>query len=159
MKAQDIMTAHPACCSPDDTAEHAAHLMDEHDCGCLPVVTDEGSRHLLGIVTDRDIALRGVGRGGGANTRVSDLMTAEVSCCAVDSDIEEVERIMAERQVRRVPVLDDRGACIGIIAQADLAREAGHAVSDAEVGRVVEQISEPGPSVRWEHDDERFLRM
>ena len=159
MKAQDIMTSGPACCMPSDTAEHAAHLMAEHDCGCIPVVDDRSARHIVGIVTDRDIAIRGIARGRGADTPVRALMTADVACCTVDSNIEDVERIMAERQVRRVPVVDDRGSCVGIIAQADLAREAGHAVSDAEIGRVVEQISEPGPSVRWEHEDERYTRM
>jgi predicted transcriptional regulator len=122
-------------------------------------VDDSDSRHVVGVVTDRDITIRGVGRGRGAETPIRDLMSANVVTCTVDSDIEDVERIMTERQVRRVPVLDEDGMCVGIIAQADLAREAGHAISDAEIGRVVEQISEPGPSVRWEHQDDRYMRM
>jgi CBS domain-containing protein len=159
MRARDIMTARPACCTPDDTMARAAHLMEEHDCGCLPVVDDRNARHIIGVVTDRDIAIRGVAHGHDASTPVRELMTADVGCCTVDSELADVERVMAERQVRRVPVLDSDGCCIGIVAQADLAREVGRAVSEGEVGRVVEQISEPGPSVRWQQRDERYSRM
>ena len=143
MKAQEVMTANPACCTPDETAERAAALMEENDCGCIPVVEDQETKRLLGVVTDRDIALRGVGRGLHADTAVRSLMSSDVSCCAPDSDLEEAERIMTERQVRRVPVIDEAGCCVGMIAQADLAREADRQVSDREVGRVVERISEP----------------
>jgi CBS domain-containing protein len=159
MTARDIMTARPECCMPDDTAERAAHLMEQHDCGCLPVVDDAGSRHLIGVVTDRDIAIRGVGHGRGADTPVRELMTPDVACCTVDSDLAEVERLMADRQIRRVPIVDEHGCCVGIVAQADLARQAGRLLSDSEVGRIVEQISEPGPSERWERRDERYTRM
>jgi len=159
MRARDIMTARPECCTPDDTAERAAHLMEENDCGCLPVVDDRDSRHLVGVVTDRDIAIRGVAHGRGADTPVRELMTPDVACCTVNSDLADVERLMAERQVRRVPIIDDRGCCVGIVAQADIARQAGRHVTDSEVGRIVEQISEPGPSERWEKRDERYTRM
>lgn len=159
MRARDIMTARPECCTPDDTAERAAHLMEQNDCGCLPVVDDRDSRRLIGVVTDRDIAVRGVGHGRGADTPVRELMTPDVACCTADSDLTDIERTMAERQVRRVPIVDDRGRCVGIVAQADLARQAGRYVSDSEVGRVVEQISEPGPSERWERRIDRNTRM
>jgi len=159
MRARDIMTARPECCTPDDTAERAAHLMEENDCGCLPVVDDRDSRHLVGVVTDRDIAIRGVAHGRGADTPVRELMTPDVACCTVNSDLADVERLMAERQVRRVPIIDDRGCCVGIVAQADIARQAGRNVTDSEVGRIVEQISEPGPSERWDKRDERYTRM
>lgn len=143
MKAEEIMTANPACCTPDDTVERAAALMEENDCGCIPVVEDQETRKLAGVVTDRDIALRGVGRGHDASTPVRELMSSDVSCCTPDSDIEEAERIMEERQVRRVPVIDEAGCCVGMIAQADLVRAADPEVSDREVGRVVERISGP----------------
>ena len=159
MRARDIMTARPQCCTPDDTAERAAHLMEENDCGCLPVVDDRDSRHLVGVVTDRDIAIRGVAHGRGTETPVRELMTPDVACCTVDSELADVERLMAERQVRRVPIIDDRGCCVGIVAQADIARQAGRNVTDSEVGRIVEQISEPGPSERWDRRDERYTRM
>lgn len=152
MKAQEIMTEGPACCTPDDTAQTAARLMDENDCGCVPVVEDQDSRRLAGVVTDRDIALRAVGRGRGAETRVSELMSSDVSCCGPDSEVDEVERIMAERQVRRVPVIDGDGCCVGMVAQADLARAAGREVSDGEVARTLEQVSEPRREARAEAD-------
>lgn len=152
MKAQEMMTRSPACCTPDDSAERAAALMEENDCGCVPVVEDQETRKLIGLVTDRDIALRGAGRGRDASTPVRELMSTDVSCCGTDSDVEEAERIMTERQVRRVPVIDEAGCCVGMIAQADLAREADRGVSDREVGRVVERISEPMSDARADAD-------
>jgi CBS domain-containing protein len=158
MRTRDIMTVRPECCTPDDTAERAAHLMAKNDCGCLPVVDDRDSRHLVGVVTDRDITVRGVAQGRSAETPVRELMTPDVACCTVDSDLTDVERLMTERQVRRVPIIDDRGCCVGIVAQADIARQSERYVTASEVGRIVEQISEPGPSERWEKHDERYTR-
>ena len=152
MKAEEIMTANPACCTPEDTAERAAKLMEENDCGCIPVVGDQDTRKLVGVVTDRDIALRGVGRGHDGGTQVRELMSSDVSCCGPESDIEDAEQIMAERQVRRVPVIDDAGCCVGMVAQADLARGADARVSDQEVGDVVERISEPMDAARADAD-------
>ena len=142
MNAREIMTADPACCTPQDTARDAARKMVEHDCGCLPVVDDMGAKHIVGVVTDRDLAARGLAEGKGADTPVRDLMSASPSCCTPESDLGEVERIMAERQVRRVPVIDAEDRVVGMIAQADLAR-AGRGVDDREVGQTVERISEP----------------
>lgn len=152
MKAEEIMTANPACCTPDDTAQRAAALMEQNDCGCIPVVEDQETRKLAGVVTDRDIALRGVGRGQDASTPVRELMSTDVSCCTPEADTEEPERIMAQRQVRRVPVIDEAGCCVGIIAQADLARAADAELSDREVGRVVERISGPTDKPRGDAD-------
>jgi CBS domain-containing protein len=146
MKAQEIMTESPACCTPRDTVERAAKLMAEHDCGCLPVVSDMDAREIVGVVTDRDLACRCLGEGKGAETEVSEVMSASPSCCTPESDVDEVERIMAEHQVRRVPVVDDSGCCVGMIAQADLAR--ADAESNREVRRTVERISEPTEAPR-----------
>jgi CBS domain-containing protein len=147
MKAHDIMTADPVCVTADDSARRVADLMAKNDCGCLPVVERLDSRRVVGVITDRDIAVRAVARGKGANTPVSDLMTRRPHCCTIDATVDEVERTMADRQIRRVVIVDDAERCVGIIAQADLARaaEQGGAVSDLEVARVVERISEPGP--------------
>lgn len=147
MKARKLMTAGPACCTPDDTIERAAQLMEQHDCGCIPVVQDD-RQNVIGVVTDRDVAIRAVGHGRGTDTRVSEVMTGSPCCVTAESNVDEIERAMSDNQIRRVVVVDDDGCCVGIIAQADLARAAdqGREVSDVEVGRVVERISEPGPS-------------
>ena len=144
MKAQDIMTTDPACCTPDDSVRDAARLMLECDCGVIPVVDDRQSMRLTAIVTDRDIAVRGIAQGKGADARVREVMTASPSSCRPGADLKEVERLMEEQQVRRIPVVDDRGRCVGVIAQADLARAAEEGrVSEREVAHVVEKISEP----------------
>ena len=152
MQAQELMTRDPACCTPADSARKAAELMSQHDCGAIPVVEDEQSRHVCGMITDRDITVRGVARGRSSDARVEELMTRDVECVAADADVKEVERVMVERQVRRVPIIDADGQLIGIIAQADLARSDG-AADDAEVGQVVERISEPGRRVRSAQGD------
>src|SRR5919108_2981354 len=140
MKAGELMTARPACCTPEDTIRGAAQLMREHDCGCIPVVKDKGSMRLVGVVTDRDIACRCTAEGKSPETPVKEAMTRDPKCCASDDDVETVEKIMAAEQVRRVPVVDEKGCCVGMIAQADLALNA-RAASDSEVGKVVERIS------------------
>jgi len=147
MKAREIMTANPACCTPDSTAYEAATLMAECDCGVIPVVENTESMRLVGVVTDRDLAVRGLAQGKGADTRVRDLMTRTPSCCGPDDDLKQIERVMVEKQVRRVPIVDELERCVGIVAQADLARaaERNEGVSDREVATVVERISEPSP--------------
>ena len=141
MKAKDLMTTNPACCTPETTAQQVAQLMEENDCGCIPVVEDAESKFLVGVITDRDIALRGVARGRSPETPVRDLMSSDVSAVKPDDDLDTVEELMADLQVRRVPVVDEDGCCVGIIAQADLALEDKE--PDSEVGQVVERISEP----------------
>jgi len=141
MKARELMTSNPACCTPADTVQHAAELMAQNDCGAIPVVADTDGRRLVGVVTDRDVAIRAVSCGCGPETTVGEVMTSSPRTCGADADLSEVERIMADGQVRRVPVVDDQECCIGMIAQADLARDEAHA-SDHEVRRVIERISE-----------------
>ena len=138
--AQSIMTDSPAVCTPDTTAQDAARLMEENDCGSLPVVEGRDSMKLVGMVTDRDLAIRVLGRGQAASTPVREAMSKNISSIKVDDDLNDVERVMSGQQVRRVPVVDDQGRVVGIVAQADLARELG---SSKEVGRVVEKISQP----------------
>jgi len=145
MKARELMTAQPACCTPNETVADAARLMKEHDCGCIPVVEDKESERLVGVITDRDIACRCTAEDKGPDTKVSEVMSRDPKCCGPDDEVDGVERLMAEAQVRRVPVVDERGCCVGIIAQADLALNQ-RAASESEVGRIVERISEPAHS-------------
>jgi CBS domain-containing protein len=142
MRAREVMTARPACCTPDDTVRDVATVMRDRDCGCVPII-DQSTARLIGIVTDRDIAVRGVAVGSGADTRVGDLMTLSPQCCTEMDHLDKVERLMSTHQVRRMPVVDAEGCCVGIISQADLARAAqdGRRVTEHELAIVVERIS------------------
>jgi CBS domain-containing protein len=139
--ARDLMTDSPAVVTPETSAQDAARLMQDNDCGSLPVVESRNSMKLVGMVTDRDLALRVLGRGLDGNTPVREAMTRNVSSVKLDDDLKAVERVMTGQQVRRVPVVDGQDRVVGIVAQADLARELG---TSQEVGRVVEKISQPG---------------
>jgi CBS domain-containing protein len=139
------MTPDPACCLRDTTIREAAALMREYDCGSIPVVDSIDNRKLVGIVTDRDIAIRAVADGKDPGTPVGELMTEGPVAADPDDEVETVREVMIREQIRRVPVTSRGGVVAGIIAQADLAREDA-AASDREVGRIVEAISEPNPN-------------
>jgi len=142
MRARDIMTRDPSCLRRDDTARTAAQVMRDNDCGVVPIVDD--GRRVIGVVTDRDLAIRAIAAGKGPDTRLADVMTTNVHCCSQDDDLRDVERKMAELQVRRICIVDAGGRCMGIISQADIARAArDNTVTEQEVALVVEQISEP----------------
>jgi CBS domain-containing protein len=151
MRAESLMTKEPVCATAEDSARRVAELMAENDCGCMPVVEGRSDTHVIGIVTDRDLAVRGIARGKGPETPVSELMTSEVCTCSSDDDVRDVERLMTDRQIRRVVVADADGCCVGIISQADLAlaAEEGLGVDDREVARVVERISIPRSEASW----------
>jgi len=146
VRVRDVMTPDPACCTPNSTAREAAVLMRDYDCGSLPVVESESSRRLVGTVTDRDLAIRGLAEGKGPDTMIGDLMTNGPTTAGPEDEVEVVRDVMIAQQVRRVPVVDDDGMVVGIVAQADIAREEG-AASDQEVGRIVEAISDPRPDL------------
>jgi len=142
MKVSDIMTPSPYCCAPTDSLQEVARGMRDYDCGAVPVV-DNGN--IIGIVTDRDLAIRAIAEGRSPDEKVESVCTPSPQCCRVDDDVRDVQRIMSERQVRRVPVVDAEGRCVGIVSQADLARGAasGDRISDREIAIVVERVSEP----------------
>lgn len=143
MKARELMTAAPCCCSPDDSIQTVARMMRDHDCGSVPVVE---AGQVVGIITDRDLAVRALADGMNGGLRVRNVMTVAPECCSEDDDVESIERVMSERQVRRVPIVNADGGVVGIIAQADLARAAsgGSKVSDHELTEMVASISAPG---------------
>lgn len=143
MRARDIMTRDPECCRADQTARDAARVMRDRDCGCVPIVDDAGS--VIGIVTDRDLAVRAIATGKDSTTKLSDLLTPAATCCGPDDDLRDVEQKMAELQIRRVPIVDASGRCVGIISQADIARASAtdSPVTEQEVALVVERISQP----------------
>jgi CBS domain-containing protein len=140
--ARDIMTDSPAVVTPETSARDAAQLMEQNDCGSLPVVENRNEMKLTGMVTDRDLALRVLGRGQSPDTQIREAMTRNVSSVKLDDSLDAVERVMSSQQVRRVPVVDGQDRVVGIIAQADLAREL-RAVGKDDFTRVVEKISQP----------------
>ena len=125
MTVQESMTTPPACCVPEEGAQDAARLKRQHDRGCLPVVEKTETSRLLGVVTDRPLALRGLAAGKGPQAPIRDIMSREPSGGTPDDDAETVGRIMTERRVRRVPVIDQAGCCVGMIPQGNLARADG----------------------------------
>lgn len=140
--ARDLMSDDPVCIVSSTTAEEAAGLMEKYDVGSLPVIETESSRRLVGIVTDRDLALRVLGRGISGNLPIGDIMSGNPYCARPDDSLDAVEDLMAKHQVRRIPVVDEQGCILGMIAQADLARER-QAVGDEDFAKVMEKISEP----------------
>ena len=145
MKARDLMTPDPAQVTPSDSLQRVSQLMAEHDCGCIPVVTGADQRSLVGVVTDRDIAIRAVAKGRPVTTPIGDIMTKNPDCVNPNDSIEQVEKLMSDRQIRRVVVVDDAGDCVGIIAQADLARASKRSSEPTpkEMVDVLEKISQP----------------
>jgi CBS domain-containing protein len=143
MKAREIMSKDPRCVTPDASVREAARLMKDEDVGVLPVVEADGKdKRLVGMVTDRDIAIRVVAEGRtGDEARVRDIMSGNPRSVRENENVDDVLELMGREQVRRIPVVDDRGAVIGIIAQADLARQAK---DEKKVEETIEQISKPG---------------
>jgi CBS domain-containing protein len=145
MRVHELMTRRVASVHPATTVERAARLLEECDCGALPVVGDNGV--LVGMMTDRDIAIRIVARGRDARSAiVADCMTERVFACYANESLIECMRQMARHQVRRMPIVDERGRLVGIVAQGDLARHAGrHPVQEERraLTDVVCAVSEP----------------
>jgi CBS domain-containing protein len=144
MKIAEVMTQRPRAVTAQMTVREAARLMDQEDVGSLPVV-DEAER-LIGIVTDRDVAVRVVGRGLDSDTTVvGDVASRDVVALTPDHDLEDALRLMAQEQVRRVPIVVRENQLVGIVAQADVA----HAGKEKATGEVVEAISRApgGPRV------------
>ena len=132
---REAMTANPATVEPDTTVQEAARIMKSEDVGSLPIV--EGDR-LVGVVTDRDLAIRILAEGKGADTTVGEITSKDVVTVDPQQSLEEAARLMAEHQIRRLPVTEEDGKLVGILAQADVA-QAGH---DSLTGEVVQQISQ-----------------
>jgi len=141
MKVSEVMTREVATVTPEQTAQEAASFMLSADAGSIPVT--EGQR-LVGMITDRDIAVRGVARGHGPDTPVRELMSSEVICARLDDDVEEVAVRMSEAQVRRLPVLDEQERMCGIVSIGDLAREADEDCAE----EALEGVSAPGDQHR-----------
>jgi CBS domain-containing protein len=143
---KDIMTPNPSSCLPGDSVAIAAQIMKRNDVGPVLVVSDQHENRLIGIVTDRDLALKVLAEGRDPHTtRVDEVMSLNPICLREDEDTHRALQLMANHQVRRIPIVDQDNRLSGIVAQADIALHE----DEGEVGRVVEHISEPYGSQGW----------
>ena len=135
MKVQECMSRDVRVISPDDTIERAAQMMAQIDAGVLPVGKND---KLVGMITDRDIAIRGVAEGCKPDARVGDIMSQEVLYCYDDEDTDEVLENMAEIQVRRMPVVNHDKRLVGIVSISDIAKD-----EEKEAGEALRDITRP----------------
>ena len=137
MKVSDVMTREVQTISPNQTAKEAASFMLSTDSGSIPVTDGE---RLVGMITDRDIAVRGVAKGFGPDTPVRELMTDDIICARFDDDIADVATRMSEAQVRRLPVVDGDEKLCGIVSLGDLSRDG----DDQSASQALAGVSQPG---------------
>jgi CBS domain-containing protein len=139
MTCSEVTTPAPVTCRPGDPIVDAARLMRSYDVGSLPVVKDDESQMLVGVITDRDVAIRVVAEGRDvADTTVADVMSAEVVTCKTTDLYQEALQTMGANQLRRMPVIDEQRRVVGIIAQADVATRIAQPTT---TGALVEAIS------------------
>jgi len=140
MKAKDLMTSNPVCCTPETNLQQVAQFMVEEDCGSIPVVEHLDNLRPVGIITDRDICCRTVARGKNPLAlEAGQAMSSPVVTVTTETSLEECCRLMEEEKIRRLVVVDKNGSCCGIIAQADIARH----TSRQQAGEVVKEVSQP----------------
>lgn len=138
MNVSEIMTKNPVCCTPDTGLQEVARMMVDSDCGCIPVVDSNESKMPVGMITDRDITVRVVAKGQNPlDLMARDAMTTTVASVTPNTSLEECANVMEESQIRRVAVVDDNGCLCGIVAQADIANNAG----DGTTAEVVQEVS------------------
>jgi len=136
--ATDLMTHYPTCCTPDTPLDRVAQLMVLQDCGEIPIVDDEESRVPIAVVTDRDIVCRVVARGRNPLEYTAEsCMSQPVITVPEEMPIDDVLATMEKHQIRRVPVVNARGQCVGVISQADIAWRG----SKKEVAALVREVS------------------
>lgn len=134
--ARDVMTPQPVCCTAETTLDQVARLMLDKNCGEIPVI--DRAEHPIGVVTDRDIVCRAVAEGKNPiGHTAAEIMSKPVVTVRASAPLEEVVATMERHQIRRVPVVDERGCCTGIIAQADVARMG----PEHEVAELVREVS------------------
>lgn len=137
MRVSDCMTRSVEMANPHETIGDAARMMADRDAGALPVSEND---RLVGVITDRDIAIRGVAAGKGPDAKVRDVMSTEVKYCFEDDDVDDVLRNMGQLQVRRLPVLSRDKRLVGIVSLSDLAMNG----STATAGEALSDIARPG---------------
>ena len=139
-KCSDIMTEDLVYCLPEDPVSKVAQLMKKEDIGPVLIVDNEQTKTLVGIVTDRDLALKVVAEGRDPQTtKVEGVMTRKLVTCRADDDVENAMKAMAQYQLRRIPVVDDNNRLVGIISQADVATRVDEPEKTAEVVKEISQ--------------------
>ena len=147
MHIRELMTSNPACCTPDTPLQEVARMMLQCDCGEIPVVDSRESMRPIGVITDRDITVRVVAEGKNPlEMRASDCMTRPCITVGADASIMDCIHLLEEHQIRRIPVVDMRGRCCGIVSQADVARRIDHHAAE-----VLKQVSQPAGMRRQMH--------
>lgn len=140
MKIREVMTTDPVCCLPGDNAQKVAQIMRDHNVGSVPVVADHDARKLVGMITDRDLCCSVIANGlDPKHTAIVQCVSTDVVTCRDGENLDNCERLMQEHQLRRIPVVDGEGRCIGIVAQADLALKD----KPEKVSKTVVEISKP----------------
>jgi CBS domain-containing protein len=138
MQVKDIMTSDPAVCTPESSLIEVAKMMVDYDCGEIPVVENLETRVPIGVITDRDIVTRTIGAGlDPMDLNAADCMSMPVVTVTPETSFEECQRVLEEKQIRRVPVVDKNGACCGIVALADITKYA----SEQDAGKVLQEVS------------------
>jgi len=145
MKIREVMSTNPVCCLPGDSAQRVARILCDHNIGSIPVVMDQDSRKLVGVITDRDLCCSVIADGLDPKaTAIEKFMTLNPVTCREGENVENCERLMQEHQVRRIPIVDPEDRVIGIVAQADVALKD----KPERVSKTVAEISKnPEPSI------------
>ena len=138
---REVMTANPECLTADATISDAARIMKNQDTGVVPVLD---GKKIIGMITDRDIVVRGIAEGRDlAGTRVNELMSKSVRTVREGASLDEVIQLMSSAEIRRVPVVNDSDELVGIVSIGDVSSQGNQ---DSQVGRAMEQISEAPPN-------------
>ena len=137
MKISEVMTTNVETVTPNQTAKEAASFMLRANAGSIPVCEDD---RVIGMITDRDIAIRGIAEGRGPDTPISELMSADIVCAREDDDTNDVAERMSSEQVRRLPVVDDNDRLVGIVSLGDLSREG----PEQAAAMALEGVTQPG---------------
>lgn len=145
MRARDIMTPHPAAVTPDEPTTRAAEIMHDLNVGIVPVVDDRTSMRLRGVLTDRDIVVRCLARHHDYCRIAAHLTGDQLATVRPETDVLDLIELMEERQVRRIPVVDDQNRLIGIVTLSDLAMRVGPQAPEA-LERLLERVSHPMPA-------------
>jgi CBS domain-containing protein len=141
-KCNEVMTKNPTCCLPNDMVSEAAKLMKKENIGSIPVIENEQTKKLVGIVTDRDLTLKVVAAGLDAkSTKVETVMTSKIVTCMASDDMQKALDAMAEHQLRRIPIVDNNYKIVGIIAQADVATRVDQPEKTAEMVKEISQTN------------------